>query len=275
MKKWRSLFAVTAIAAMVFAMAACGDKETDVEPTSAPATEAPAEPTEAPAEPTEAPVVEPTEAPVVEPTEEPVVEPTEAPVVEPTEAPAEPTAAPTEAPVATPEPTATPAPTATPEPTATPVPTEAPAAASASYKAGDFWSWDAWGQGMPDTNPAKADGSVEWKLTKPYEQILFTFPAEDGIDLSDYSQAVITFSSDAAVNVKIFPDNPETATNGVDTWDCAIKIVNSNETVIVDLKTDYAAEYAGRTDYNAVKLGFEKPEGTDVATVTFYSITFQ
>ena len=152
MKKWKSLLAVAAIATMVFAMAACGDKDTAADPTEAPnpteapadPTEAPADPTEAPADPTEAPapteeVVEPTEEPA--PTEEPVVDtPTEEPtpteeVAEPTEEPApteepvvEPTVAPTEAPVATeaPEATATPAPTATPEPTEAPAPTEAP-----------------------------------------------------------------------------------------------------------------------------------------------------
>ena len=93
MKKWKKLFAVTAIATMVFAMAACGDKETVTDPTEAPnPTEATVEPTAEPveptAEPTEAPA-EPTEAPA-EPTEAPA-EPTE-PTAEPTEAPAEPTA---------------------------------------------------------------------------------------------------------------------------------------------------------------------------------------
>lgn len=36
MKKWKKLFAVTAVTALVFAMAACGNKETSADPTEAP-----------------------------------------------------------------------------------------------------------------------------------------------------------------------------------------------------------------------------------------------
>ena len=61
MRKWKSLLAVSVVATMLVAMAACGKKETSADPTSAP-TEAPADVTEAPADVTEAPA-DITEAP--------------------------------------------------------------------------------------------------------------------------------------------------------------------------------------------------------------------
>ena len=69
MMKWKKIFAVTAIATMVFAIVGCGNDDSEEKATNAPAaTEAPADPTPAPVDPTEAPA--PTETPA--PTEAPV-----------------------------------------------------------------------------------------------------------------------------------------------------------------------------------------------------------
>ena len=244
MKKWKSLFAVAAIATMVFAMAACGDKDTAADPTEAPnpteapadpteapadPTEAPADPTEAPADPTEAPVADPTEAPA-DPTEEPA--PTEEPVVEPTEEPApteepvvEPTVAPTEAPVATeaPEATATPAPTATPVPTEAPAPTEAPeptpeptpapTATPEPTKAPvsddlvvNFADLTAGGYGyVADV----AGGVVNVTIDSQYQELQYVLP--EAIDLAKYSTLIVDVTSNNQLDIKLV--NPEAAVN--------------------------------------------------------------
>ena len=245
MKKWKSLFAVAAIATMVFAMAACGDKDTAADPTEAPnPTEAPADPTEAPADPTEAPAdpteapADPTEAPAdpteapADPTEEPA--PTEEPVVEPTEEPApteepvvEPTVAPTEAPVATeaPEATATPAPTATPVPTEAPAPTEAPeptpeptpapTATPEPTKAPvsddltiNFADLTAGGYGYEG---GVQDGAlvVTYSATDNYQEVQYILP--EVIDLAKYSTLIVDVVSSGTLDIKLV--NPEAATN--------------------------------------------------------------
>ncbi len=179
MKKWKKLFAVTAIATMVFAMAACGDKETVTDPTEAP------NPTEVTVEPTE-PTAEP-----VEPTAEPTTEPTEAPA-EPTEAPA----APTEAPA---EPTAEPT-----EPTAEP--TEAPAEPTVDNTVINFADLTAGGYGY---EAAVADGAVNVTIAGQYQEIQYVLP--EAVDLAQYSKLVIDLTSNSQLDIKLV--NPDAAVN--------------------------------------------------------------
>ncbi len=202
MKKWKKLFAVTAIATMVFAMAACGDKETVTDPTEAPnPTEATADPTEPTSEPTEAPA-EPTEAPA-EPTEAPA-EPTEAPA-EPTETPADPTEAPAE-PTETPaDPTEAPAEPSEPsEPTEAPAePTDTPAADAATIHFADL---TAGGYGYEAT---VADGAVNVTIAGQYQEIQYVLP--EAVDLAQYSKLVIDITSNSQLDIKLV--NPDAAVN--------------------------------------------------------------
>ena len=195
MKKWKKLFAVTAVTALVFAMAACGSKDTSADPTEAPnPTEAPADPTEAPAEPTEAPA-EPTEAPT-EPTEAPA-EPTEAP--NPTEATAEPTEAPAEPTEAPAEPTQTPA-----EPTQAPAePTQAPAGNGTVINFADL---TAGGYGY---EAATEDGGVNVTIASQYQEIQYVLP--EAVDLAQYSLLIVDVTSNNQLDIKLV--NPDAALN--------------------------------------------------------------
>ena len=186
MKKWKKLFAVTAVTALVFAMAACNSKDTSADPTEAPnPTEAPAEPTEAPVEPTEAPTeatAEPTEAPA-EPTEAPV-DPTEA-TVDPTEAPAEPTEAPA-------------------DPTEAPAdPTEAPAANGIVINFADL---TAGGYGYEATIE---DGGVNVTIAGQYQEIQYVLP--EAVDLAQYSQLIVDVTSNNQLDIKLV--NPDAELN--------------------------------------------------------------
>lgn len=203
MKKWKKLFAVTAVTALIFAMAACNSKDTSADPTEAPnPTEAPAEPTEATVEPTEAPA-EPTQAPT-EPTEAPT-EPTEAPAeptevpAEPTEAPAEPTEIPTEPTETTADPTEAPA-----EPTEAPAePTEAPAANGTVINFADL---TAGGYGYEATIE---DGGVNVTIAGQYQEIQYVLP--EAVDLAQYSQLIVDVTSNNQLDIKLV--NPDAELN--------------------------------------------------------------
>lgn len=207
MKKWKKLFAVTAVTALVFAMAACGNKETSADPTEAPnPTEAAAEPTKAPATPTEAPA-EPTEVPA-EPTQAPT-EPTEAPT-EPTEAPAEPTEVPAEPTEPTAEPTE---PTAEPtEPTAEPTaePTKAPAAPTQAPAGNDtvinFVDLTAGGYGY---EAVTEDDGVNVTIASQYQEIQYVLP--EAVDLAQYSLLIVDVTSNSQLDIKLV--NPDAELN--------------------------------------------------------------
>ena len=221
MKKWKKLFAVTAVTALVFALAACGSKDTSADPTEAPnPTEAPADPTEAPVEPTE-PTAEPTETPdeptepTAEPTEtpveptdvptEPTAEPTE-PTTEPTE-PTEPTAEPTEPTEAPIEPTETPEPTDAPEPTNAPEPTVAPTQAPADNGTViNFADLTAGGYGY---EAVIEDGGVNVTIAGQYQEIQYILPSV--VDLAQYQWLIIDVTSNSQLDIKLV--NPEAELN--------------------------------------------------------------